>query len=145
MHNKKMTTAIVFGTFDHLHAGHQNLIQQARAHADHVIALVSRDKTTEVIKSKRPDNSEKQRLQNLKATGWADTVILGEHGDKYTAIKKHKPDVIALGYDQFVFTQQLQKIIIANKLNTEIVRLSPYHPDIYKSSLVKMRQTALST
>lgn len=132
-----MKTIMVFGTFDHLHSGHRNLIEQARAHGDHIIALVSRDKTTEIIKNRKPDFNEKTRVKNLKKTGWTDDVILGDAEDKYKAIKKIRPEVIALGYDQFVFTQQLHRIIFENKLNTKIVRLKPYHPDIYKSSLVK--------
>ena len=135
-----MKTVMVFGTFDHLHAGHQNLIEQAREHGDQVIALVSRDKTTEIIKSKAPDSNEKKRVKNLEKTGWADNIILGDPNDKYKAIKKIRPDVIALGYDQFVFTQQLHRVIFENKLNTRIVRLEPYYPEIYKSSLMKKRE-----
>lgn len=133
---------MVFGTFDRLHAGHQNLIEQARLHGERVIALVSRDKTTEIIKSKTPDFNEKNRVKNLKKTGWADDVVLGDPDDKYKAIKKIRPDVIALGYDQFVFTQQLHRIIFENKLNTKIVRLQSYFPEMYKSSLVKKSSCA---
>lgn len=128
---------MIFGTFDYLHAGHENFILQARLLGDHVIAVVSRDQTAKKVKGKFPDNSEKTRLSNLKKTKLVDEVVLGDLEDKYKIIKKIKPDIIALGYDQFVFTQKLQQIIVQNKYSTEIIRLKPYHPEIYKSSLIK--------
>lgn len=132
-----MKKVIIFGTFDYLHAGHKNFIAQARTLGDYVIAVISRDKTTKKVKGKLPDNPEKIRLANLKKTKWVDEAILGDLEDKYKIIKKIKPNIIALGYDQFVFTQKLQQIIVQNKYSTEIIRLKPYHPEIYKSSLIK--------
>ena len=50
---------------------------------------------------------------------------------------KHRPNVIALGYDQFVFTQKLQTTLIEIGLDAEIIRLNSYLPEIYKTSLLK--------
>jgi len=135
-------TVIVFGTFDHLHAGHENMFAQARTIAKKlinplVIAVVARDKTVKQIKGRSPDNDEKSRVKTLAETGWADTVLIGDKKDKYIHIKKYRPAIIALGYDQFAFTLQLEKLIIDLNLDAKIVRLTPYRPDIYKSSLIK--------
>lgn len=131
---------MIFGTFDHLHAGHENYIKQAREHGDYVIAVVARDKTVRKIKNKEADMNEKKRLNALKDTGWADKVILGNLDDKHKVVVKYKPDVIALGYDQYAFTFRLEKTIIENKLNTKIVRMEAYKPDIYKSSIIKANE-----
>lgn len=133
---------MLFGTFDHLHAGHENLFIQAKALANRlenpfVIAVVARDKTVKQIKGRRPENSEKNRIKNLEETRWANIVVLGEKRDKYKAIRQYRPSIIALGYDQFVFTTQLEKLIIDLNLDTKIVRLAPYRPEIYKSSLIR--------
>jgi FAD synthetase len=137
-------TIMLFGTFDQLHAGHENLFMQAKSLARHfqnplTVAIVARDKTVKQIKRKKPDNSEKKRVKSLEETGWTDLVLLGEKTDKYKAIRKHRPSIIALGYDQFAFTQQLEKLIIDLNLDAKIVRLDPYKPEIYKSSLIKQR------
>ena len=137
-------TIMLFGTFDHLHAGHENLFTQAKALAKRLqnpltVAIVARDKTVAQIKGKKPENSEKDRVKNLEETNWTDLVLLGEKTDKYKAIRKHRPSIIALGYDQFAFTQQLEKLIIDLNLDAKIVRLNPYKPEIYKSSLIKQR------
>ena len=128
---------MIFGTFDLLHAGHENLIRQARELGDKVIAIIARDKTVKNIKGHLPDANEKNRLENLKKTGWVDEIYLGDLKDKTKYIKQIKPHTIALGYDQFAFTYNLERLIIEHRLNTRIVRLTPYRPEIYKSSLLK--------
>jgi len=133
---------MVFGTFDHLHAGHENLFMQAKELAKKftsplIIATVARDKTVKQIKGHNPDNDEKSRMKNLEETGWANIVLLGDKKDKYKQIRKFRPEIIALGYDQFAFTMQLEKLIIDLNLDTKIVRLKPYRPEIYKSSLIR--------
>ncbi len=133
---------MVFGTFDYLHAGHEDYIKQAREHGDIVIAIVGRDSTVAKVKSRKPDHDERERLNTLKESGLADKVFLGNLKDKHKIILKYKPDVICLGYDQYAFTYTLQKNIIDNKLNTEIVRLKPYRPEVYKSSIIKEKVMA---
>jgi glycerol-3-phosphate cytidylyltransferase-like family protein len=75
----------------------------------------------------------------LKETGWANKIILGNHKDKSRVIKDYRPDVIALGYDQFAFTYRLEKLLMDLKLDSKIVRLKPYRPDMYKSSILKRK------
>jgi len=137
---KNIKLVMVFGTFDYLHAGHENLFKQARELGDEVIAIVARDKTVNAIKGFLPDHNEKQRLENLQDTNWANQVILGNQGDKTKVIRTHKPDVIALGYDQFAFTYNLEKLIIDLRMDTKIVRLKPYRPEVYKSSIIKAKK-----
>lgn len=133
----KKTLVMVFGTFDYLHAGHENLFNQARKLGTEIIAVIARDKTVKNIKGESPDHNEKDRMKILKETLWADKVILGDLKDKTKVIKIYRPDIIALGYDQFAFTYNLEKLIIDLKLDTKIERLLPYRPDMYKSSLIK--------
>ena len=128
---------MAFGTFDYLHAGHENYLKQAKKLGDELIVIIARDQTVRSVKSRPPVNNENQRLKNLKLTGWADKVILGNLENKHQVILKYQPDVIALGYDQYAFTQTLQRTIIENNLSTEIIRLMPYFPQVYKSSLLR--------
>ncbi len=138
MTNKKEKKLVmVFGTFDYLHAGHENLFVQARKLGDEIITIISRDNTVRKIKGEFPDHHEKDRLKTLEDTGWSDIVILGDNKDKTKVIRNYRPDVIALGYDQFAFTYRLEKFLMDLKMDTKIVRLSPYRPDMYKSSIIK--------
>lgn len=133
--NKKVV--MVFGTFDYLHAGHENLFVQARKLGNEIIAVIARDDTVKKIKGEFPDHPEKERLKTLEETRWADLIILGYNSDKTKVIRNYRPDVIALGYDQFAFTYRLEKLLMELKMNTKIVRLDPYRPDMYKSSIIK--------
>lgn len=141
---------MLFGTFDHLHAGHENLFIQTKTLTKKfanplVVAVVARDKTVKQIKGSSPDHNEKTRTKNLEETRWADIVILGEKKDKYKAIKKYRPEIIVLGYDQFAFTLKLEKLIIDLNLDAKIVRLKPYRPEIYKSSLIREQNDQTSS
>lgn len=134
---QKKTLTMVFGTFDYLHAGHENLFIQAKKLGEEIITIIARDRTVKTIKGQLPDHDEKIRLRNLKETGWSNYAVLGNHKDKLKVIKNYRPDIIALGYDQYAFTYGLKKMIIDLGLNIKIVRLKPYRPDMYKSSIVK--------
>ena len=129
-HNKVM----VFGTFDILHPGHLNFFKQAREFGNFLIAVIARDKTVLKIKGRLPKNNEKKRLNNLKNNNLIDKAILGGLKDKYEIIKKLKPDIICLGYDQKAFIEELKNKIKDFGLKIKIVRLKSYKPEIYKSS-----------
>lgn len=163
MHTLKTTTVLIFGTFDIFHKGHINFIAQARAHGDYLIAIIARDKTVIEIKGSLPRNNEKDRLNTLCQSGLVDKAFLGSLCDKYAAIRKYKPDIICLGYDQNHFidglrssllaarNRKLKKIAENNKSSKiaeekskitnlkskiKIIRLKPYQPHLYKSSLL---------
>lgn len=142
MNNNKKILVMVFGTFDYLHAGHENLFIQARELGNEIITVIARDKTVKTIKGEYPDHNEKERLINLKATNWSNHIMLGNSKDKTKIIKEYRPNVIALGYDQFAFTYRLEKFLMDIRLDAKIVRLKPYRPDMYKSSIIKKHESA---
>lgn len=128
---------MAFGTFDHLHAGHEHYLNEARALGDELVVIIARDRTAKSIRGEAPDHREKERLRRVQELPCVNKAILGNHDDRYKVIRKYRPDIIALGYDQHVFTQQLNRVLIELKLNAEIIRLAPYQAAIYKSSLIK--------
>ena len=135
--NKKLV--MMFGTFDFLHAGHENLFNQAKELGNEVIVIIAKDNTVKKIKGELPEKNEKLRAKLLSETMWVDKVIIGSLKDKMKHIKLYKPNIIALGYDQFAFTYGLEKMLIDQKLNAEIIRLKPYKTKINKSSILKAK------
>lgn len=131
-----MKKVLVFGSFDFLHKGHLKLFEQARKHGDKLIAVVARDSTIKEVKGKKPRYSEKTRLRHVAK--YVDRAVLGNKKDKYTVIRKIKPDVICLGYDQNSFTKGLRK-----HFRGKIIRLKAYKPHIYKSSKFKAHSRLL--
>lgn len=139
MQNSDKKTVMAFGTFDFFHAGHENYLKQAKELGETLIVVVARDETVKKVKGRASTHSEKQRLRDVANCKYVDKATLGNPDDKYKVIKKYKPDILALGYDQFVFTYDLKKFFIKEKLNIEIIRLKAFQPDAFKSSLLRQQ------
>ncbi|KKP68258.1 MAG: FAD synthase [Candidatus Moranbacteria bacterium GW2011_GWE1_35_17] len=129
---------MVFGTFDIFHNGHIDFLKQAKKYGNYLIVIVARDKTVKKVKGEATCNKEKNRTKTIQKSGLADKIVLGGLRDKYAVIKKYKPAIICLGYDQKFFIDNLKSEL--NKIGlekTEIIRLKAYYPQIYKSSKLK--------
>ncbi len=125
---------LIFGTLDVLHPGHLNFFRQAKRRGDFLIVVVARDVNVKKIKGQAPKNSEKKRLGQVKKIELVDKVILGDKKDKYKIIKKIKPEVICLGYDQRVDLKELKGKLQKFNWQPEICRLKSFKPGLYKSS-----------
>lgn len=122
------------GTFDHLHNGHVDFLKQAKALGDKLTVIVARDETVKRIKGFYPSDNEEIRKTNVENTGVPDTVVLGNlDKDLFQILNEIKPDIIALGYDQRVSEAEVAEY----SPKCSIVRLSPFHPEMYKSSLFR--------
>jgi len=131
---------LVFGTFDILHAGHIHFLKSAKKLGETLTVVVARDKTVKLLKKKQPVHTETERATILREMRCVDAVVLGDPKlNVYAVIKKIKPDVIALGYDQIAFTETLQEKIEEFGLNTKIVRLKAYKNGKHKSSKILKR------
>lgn len=137
-----MIKVLVFGTFDGLHEGHKNFFQQAKMQGDYLIVVVGRDSTIIKTKGGLPKFNEQERLKVVQECGFANEARLGnepmagEEFNPYKVIEETKPDVICLGYDQTHFTDLLVTKIREMGLKIKIIRLKPYKPEIYHSSLL---------
>lgn len=131
---------MAFGTFDYFHAGHENYLKQAKALGDQLIVVVARNETVRKVKQKEPRFNERKRLRDVSQCTHVDKAVLGYSDDKYKIIKKYRPHIIALGYDQFVFTYGLKQLIIKENLETKIVRMQAFEPRTFKSSIIRSQE-----
>lgn len=135
--NKK-TKVLAFGTFDLLHPGHVLFLQKASEYGEMLVVVVARDRTVKEIKGSLPEDDESLRAENVKRLGFVDEVLLGnEDSRKFETIKQVKPDVICLGYDQRSFTEGLEKRLKSMGIKSRIVRLGPFRPEKFKTSIIK--------
>ncbi len=131
---------MIFGTFDMLHEGHEDFFRQARALVSEpcLIISVARDMSAARAKGARPRHSEDKRLAFIAAHPLADKVVLGDESGYIEHIIAHNPDVIALGYDQSgEYVENLENELKRVGLNTRVVRLKPFRPEIFKTSKLK--------
>ena len=136
---------MVFGTFDMIHAGHQDFFRQARALAlsqsnglapePYLVVSVARDSAVERIKGRKPRNGEAVRLDQIAKHPGVDDAVLGDEKGHMQHIVACGPDIIALGYDQTgEYVDHLEEELRAAHLQTEVVRLKPYQPEFFKTS-----------
>lgn len=132
-----MKTVMIFGTFDILHAGHFYLFKEAKKRGDQLIAVVARDKNVEKLKGNAPFHTDVERKNILSHIDYIDKAVLGDMYDVYKIIRKVKPDVIVLGYDQKSFVDSLYDKLKEHKLNTKVIRLKSHKSEFYKTSKIK--------
>lgn len=133
----RMKKVLAFGTFDGLHPGHGYFLKEAKKHGDFLVVVVARDKTVKEVKGRLPRHNEDERLGAVKGLGIADRVLLGSEGSKFRVIKRVKPGVICLGYDQKYFIRGLDKRLETSGIKCKVIRLEAYKPHKFKSSLLK--------
>lgn len=128
---------MVFGTFDIVHCGHLHMFTKAREYGDELVVVVGRDKNVEEVKGFGPLNDEQSRLYFISHIDLVDKAVLGDEEDVYKVIRDEKPEVIALGYDQKTYIDNLATEISKAGLRIEIVKLPEYQEHKFKSSILK--------
>jgi cytidyltransferase-like protein len=132
-----MRKVLVFGVFDGLHDGHRSLLEQAKACGEYLIAVVARDMVAEELKESFPCLPVQVRIEHLRGLGIADEVVSGDKAQgTYEVVRKYKPDVIALGYDQERLKNDLEKRRGEFNWNIELKVMEPYKPEKFHSSIV---------
>ena len=132
-----MKIVMAFGTFDIFHPGHENYLRQAKALGTRLVVVVARDENVVRYKKQDTRNKEQKRLEIIRASGLADEAVLGDLENRYAAIEKFRPGVIALGYDQKANLEELKNKLQELGLQVEIVRLEAFQPEKWKSSKLK--------
>lgn len=129
---KKVMT---FGTFDLFHPGHVHYLSEAKKLGDYLITVVARDSTVRHLKWKKPRESEDIRSKKVRDSGLVDEVILGSETNHYAVIWEKKPEVLCFWYDQRSFNNaDLQLYLQKNNLNPEVITLTAFEPEKWKSS-----------
>jgi len=103
--------AMVFGVFDGLHAGHLFFLRQSQKINPNLIIVVTQDEVVKKQKNYLPQSPAKDRLRAVKNNFPTTLVCLGDKKiGSWEIIKKHKPDMVIVGYDQIELKNSLEKI-----------------------------------
>jgi FAD synthetase len=133
-----MTRVLVFGTFDHLHPGHHNFLTQAQTLADQVIVSVAQDSVVTFLKHRSPLQSLAERMQALEGLPQVAQVVAGDTElGTYQRFRELKPDLVAFGYDQTELAKDFHRFQQVIGDETPTVVLQPFHPNQFKSSLLR--------
>ncbi len=125
---------MAFGTFDMLHKGHEYFLRESRKRGDEIVVVVARDATVKKVKGRLPSEGENERLEKVKTLGYVSKAVLGSRGsDKLEVVRRERPDVICVGYDQEHFIGPLKDEFP----EMPIIRIGPFWPQKYKTSIIK--------
>ena len=110
-----MTKVITYGTYDLLHQGHINLLRRARELGDYLIVGVTSDSFDRGRGKLNVRNNVLERVEAVKATGYADEVIIEDYlGQKIDDIQKYDVDIFAIGSDwigKFDYLNEYCKVV----------------------------------
>jgi len=117
-----MKRVLATGTFEFLHPGHLYFLSEAKKLGDELVVLVARDS---MIRHKpTPVIPEQQRLEMVAALKVVDKAVLGSEKSMWEPIRELRPDIVALGYDQFFDDQELSEQLRMRGFNAEVVRIT---------------------
>ncbi len=137
MTSKKAKKIIVAGSFDVLHPGHVKFLEWVkRKFKGKLIIVLARNESIEKMKRRKPVFSERERKILLEAIRYVDKVIIGDKKDFLKPLLKEKPDVIVLGYDQWVDEKDLEKKLRESGLCVKIVRAPAFNEKRWKSKKI---------
>lgn len=95
-----MRKVITYGTYDLLHQGHINLLRRAKELGDYLIVGVTSDSFDRGRGKLNVRNNVLERVEAVKATGFADEVIIEDYvGQKIDDIQRYDVDIFAIGSD----------------------------------------------
>lgn len=110
-----MKKVITYGTYDLLHQGHINLLRRAKELGDYLIVGVTSDAFDQGRGKLNTRNNVLERVEAVKATGYADEVIIEDYvGQKIDDIQKYDVDIFAIGSDwlgKFDYLNEYCKVV----------------------------------
>lgn len=110
-----MKKVITYGTYDLLHQGHLNLLRRAKELGDYLIVGVTNDSFDRDRGKLNVRNNVLERVEAVKATGYADQVIIEDYvGQKIDDIQKYGVDIFAIGSDwegKFDYLNEFCKVV----------------------------------
>lgn len=110
-----MKKIITYGTYDLLHQGHLNLLRRAKELGDYLIVGVTSDSFDRGRGKLNVRNNVLERVEAVKATGYADEVIIEDYlGQKIDDIQKYDVDIFAIGSDwegKFDYLNEYCKVV----------------------------------
>jgi len=132
-----MKKVMAFGVFDGIHEGHRHFLKEAKALGDYLIVVVAQDHIVKHLKGHEPQLNLSERFEHLEREDAVDEVIIGDAElSTYEVVKKYRPDVIALGYDQTLLKKDLEINRSQFDWPIDLVTVAAYEPNIYHSSLL---------
>ena len=134
---RSIRVVFIGGGFELIHYGHVYTISKARSLGDVLVVSVARDSTIRKRKKREPLINEEDRVRLLSSLRDVDAAILGVEGDIYVTLQKVKPDIVALGYDQYHMEDEVKREALRRRMKLEVIRLDSPYPHIKTTKILR--------
>lgn len=114
-------TVFAAGCFNRVHSAHVRLLRSARVLGERLVVVLSND----AHNRKRNAVAAGQRKKWVEALGIADRVIIGDANGFAAVLRREKPDILVLGYDQKLPDRETEKAV--SDMGVEVV-VMPWFP-----------------
>jgi len=132
---KNIKVVLTGGVYDIIHPGHIHTLKNSKQEGDLLIVSIARDNRVIKIKGRKPINNERRRTILVSSIRYVDFTLLGSKGDIFGIVKKIKPNIITIGYDQTHQISELRRRVKINNLNIKIKKLDSPIPHVKSSNL----------
>jgi FAD synthetase len=126
------------GAFDLIHLGHVRFLEASKRRGGRgakLVVVVARDKTVLSRKGRMPILPEDQRRELVGSLRVVDKAILGHtHLDLLGILRKVKPDIVSVGYDQKQIKTSVDKLLRKERLNIQVAQIPKFGPNGLNSS-----------
>lgn len=133
---RAIKVVFIGGGFELIHYGHVYTISKAKELGDVLVVSVARDSTIRRRKKRQPLVNEVDRVTLLSSLRQVDAAILGVEGDIYITLEKVKPDIVALGYDQYHLENDVRKEAEKRGMKLRVVRLDSPYPTLKTTKIL---------
>jgi FAD synthetase len=132
---KSMRKVLVGGAFNIVHPGHIMFLSSAKRLGDYLVVVVASDSTVRRNKGYLAMKAEHRR-KVVESLRMVDKAVIGHESDLLQVVRKERPDIIALGYDQ---TGQKQLALSLEKLGIRcrIVRIRQRLAGVKTAKIIK--------
>lgn len=136
-----MRKVMVFGVFDGIHKGHRSFLKEAKAEGDYLVVVVTQDSVVQQLKGHPPEMNLEQRFWHLEQEDDVNQVIIGDAEiGTWRVVQEHRPEVIALGYDQSQLAEALIGHMPDFDWRPQIKIMHSHEPNIYHSSILRKKK-----
>ncbi len=128
---------MVFGVFDGIHEGHSHFFREAKEFGGHLTAVVAPDEVVKILKGRRPNRNIAERIAHIEMQDDVDGAVVGDFEmGSWDIVKKLRPDVVAVGYDQKNLKKSLENSLSDFNWPLEIETISAREPEKYHNSII---------